>query len=269
MNVITSVTTTTTTAPVREYLTAARTYYVRTDGSNSNDGLSNTSGGAFLTIQYAVDIVCNTLDINSQVVVIEVADGAYDARVTLKAFVGSVTVTLRGNITTPANVTISVTGDHAIVAVAGRWAVQGFKVSTTGANFDGLSADGSVRVTYSSMNFGSCGRFHVYAIGAATVVGTGASTISGGGFGHLGAATACRLALNAATLTLSGTPAFNSFAVGTYGGVIEFYSTTFSGAATGKRYDVSLNAVIVTSGAGATYLPGDAAGTSSTGGQYN
>ena len=62
----------------REVLTANRTYYVRTDGSDSNDGLANTAGGAFLTIQKAINIV-SALDIGTYTVTMQVGAGTYTA----------------------------------------------------------------------------------------------------------------------------------------------------------------------------------------------
>ena len=61
----------------RELLTANRTYYVRTDGSNSNDGLADTAGGAWLTLQYAYEYVANNLDLGGFIVTINVADGTH------------------------------------------------------------------------------------------------------------------------------------------------------------------------------------------------
>src|SRR4029079_13907135 len=58
----------------REALTAHRTYYVRANGSDSNNALANTSGGAFLTIQKAIDVVA-ALDLSIYDVAIRVADG--------------------------------------------------------------------------------------------------------------------------------------------------------------------------------------------------
>lgn len=268
MNVITSVTTST--AQVRECLTATRTYYVRTDGNDSNDGLTNTAGGAFLTIQKAVDVVCTTLDINSQAAVIQVGDGAYDysAAVRLKSYVGVGPVTLRGNTSTPANVTLTVTGASAIQVIGGTWAIQGFKLSSTGTSSDGISASGQTYVTYASMNFGACGQYHVYSSSSATVIGTGAYTISGGGLGHLGLGANSRVVLNSATVTVSGTPAFTMFAIATFSSTLEVYSTTFTGAATGQRYVASFNAVIYTGGGGANFFPGNAAGSVNNGGVY-
>ena len=71
----------------REALTANRTYYVRTDGSNSNDGLTNSSGGAFLTIQKAIDTAA-TLDLNGHTITVQVGDGTYSESVALRNVVG-------------------------------------------------------------------------------------------------------------------------------------------------------------------------------------
>jgi hypothetical protein len=265
MEVVTSVTTTS--SDVREYLTAARTYYVRTDGSDSNDGLTNTSTGAFLTIQRAVNVVCGEIDCGSQTVIIQVEDGAYNAPVTLRPFVGTSTVILRGDVTTPTNVTIDSGTSNAIFATGGRWSIQGFKISTSGTA-DGLTADGPARVTFSAMDFGACGRNQVIAVSGGFIVGTNAYTISGGAFAHIAGSTMSRIALSGATITLTGTPTFGAFAYVAMGSGLEVYTTTITGSATGKRYDANTNGVIHTNGGGANFFPGNVAGTTTTGGQY-
>ena len=70
------------------------------------------------------------------------------------------------------------------------------------------------------------------------------------------------------TITLTGTPAFNQFAYASRVGVMQVWQSTFSGSATGSRYNVDTNSVIFTNVGVASFLPGNTAGTSSTGGQY-
>jgi hypothetical protein len=66
-------------------------------------------------------------------------------------------------------------------------------------------------------------------------------------------------------LTLTSTPAFSgAFAEATRAAVIICTGNTYTGAATGKRYDASVNGVLVI---GADVLPGNVAGTTATGGQ--
>jgi len=69
----------------------AATYYVRPDGNNSNDGLSDSAGGAWLTIQKAADTVAagDTVLVGAGVyaerVDIDTTDGASGSKITLKA----------------------------------------------------------------------------------------------------------------------------------------------------------------------------------------
>ena len=72
------------------------------------------------------------------------------------------------------------------------------------------------------------------------------------------------------TVTITGTPGFSgAFAEADDLGFVNYNGPIFSGAATGKRYGATLNGVIDTNGAGATYFPGNVGGTTATGGQYN
>ena len=116
----------------REVLTSNRTYYVRTDGSDSNDGLTDSSGGAFLTIQKAVDVVA-ALDISVYDVTIQVKDGTYTGAVILEApLVGSGKLTIQGNSGTPSNVLISVTSNNAFTADLGAIVtIKDLKIVTT------------------------------------------------------------------------------------------------------------------------------------------
>lgn len=256
-----------TTLSVRELLTAARTYYVATTGSDSNDGLS--AGAPFLTIQKAVDVVCS-IDGGVQAVTISVADGTYTAGVALKAPVGSGTFTIQGNTTTPANCVISPTSGSAITANgAGKWTIKGVKLTTTSAGRGIIALGSSTQLSISYIEFGSVNYEHIYlSNGAALSIG-GAWAISGSAIAHILVSSGGQFNAGGITCTITNTPAFsNGFATASNLGVIVVVSLTFSGSATGKRYDATTNGVIQTYGGGASYFPGNASGTTATGGVY-
>lgn len=258
----------------REKLTAARTYYVRTDGSDSNDGLSNTSGGAFLTAQKAVD-VASTLDNGGFNITIQLGDGTYGAGINAKSFAGSGRIIVSGNSTTPSNVHISIASGNCINVsnVVGVYEIQYLKL-TSAANGNMVSTNGATtNVTLRGVVYGSVGGGSVYAHvlaqnNASVDFVTANYTITGGAGYHLYTSTGGIINCNLLTCTLTGTPAFSgAFAYASMTGITRAVSNTYTGSATGKRYDVLSNGIVQTS-AGATVLPGDVAGTTATGGLY-
>ncbi|KHL96734.1 hypothetical protein QW71_05640 [Paenibacillus sp. IHB B 3415] len=72
--------------PVVTATSADITYYVRTDGNDSNTGLVNTAGGAFKTIGKAVSMIPQTVN---HVVSVNVAAGTYAESVLISGKIGS------------------------------------------------------------------------------------------------------------------------------------------------------------------------------------
>jgi len=263
----------------REMLTANRTYYVRTDGSDSNSGLSNTSGGAFLTIQKAIDTIANTIDLGGYNVTIQVAAGTYTGAVTVSApWVGAGNVTLLGDTTTPSNVLLSVTGAAIVVGVqpgttqganSARLFVGGFKIVATLQAI--VANEGSLTNVIGKMEYGACGT-HLLAQRFSSIYINADYTISGNATLHWSGSTNGSIVCTSRTITLSGSPVFSGgFAKCARQSRIVCSSNTFSGAtgSSSLRYALVTMGLIDTGGAGATYLPGDSAGSNDGTGVYS
>lgn len=250
----------------RQVLAAARTYYVRTDGSDSNTGFADTSGGAFLTIQKAIDVTA-ALDVSIYNVTISVGAGTFTTALTLKDPVGAGLVTISG---AGATTIISTTSANAVTFTSSyKYALASMKLVTTTTGYTLISAGPALLNLGSSIEFGATAFYHINANFGGVVVCNSNYTISGGGLIHWFADNRSAIIAAGITITLSGTPAFSTrFAGCTNLALLRVNGNTFSGSATGTRYDVSANGVINTAGGGANYLPGDAAGASATGGQY-
>ncbi len=250
---------------VREKLTAARTYYVRTDGSDSNTGLVNSAGGAFLTIQKAVDVAA-ALDSSIYDVTIQVVAGAYTATTALKSLLGPGLLSILGDTTTPANVTISTTSASCFTAtnISGRFEIAGFSLTSTTSGYH-ISVNGSralnVRIGNNTYNAAPAGHAHIF-MSNATVTMTANYTIAAGitAGNHITCGEHSFLNYSGRTVTLSGTPGFSIFIVAANGTVVLAPGNTFTGGATGARFSVNNGALIDTAGAGASYFPGDSAG---------
>jgi hypothetical protein len=258
-------------APARGRLTADLTLYVRPDGSDANDGRSNTSGGAYLTIQRAIDVIASTVDIAGFNVTIQIADGTYTNAITLKNVVGfsaAGNLVIQGNNATPANSLISVSASAPCFNADGlstTWDIKDLKMENSGAaNSFGIQALSGSKVRFGNVNFGACAAGHMNAFGPGSVI-TALSNyaVSGGGARHFQAFYGAQVVSPFLTVTISNTPNYTvAWADVEVLGSCQVHSMTFSGTgATGARYKITNGAVLFTNGNTTTYLPGNAAGT--------
>lgn len=260
-------------ARLRTQLNGNLNIYVATTGSDTvNSGLSAAS--PFLTLQKAWDYIVKSLDLNGYAVTVNIANGTYTSPLSASGQpVGAISgaaVTFSGNVGSPSNVVISTNGTAITASLGASIALQGMKITTAGSGSCIQSTAQSYIGILGNMEFGACVAAHMWASQSSTIAIHSGYTISGSAANHA-VASGCSelLALPGLTFTLTGTPAFSqSFAQSWACSIVQFPSDTFTGAATGVRYSVYQNAVINTSGGGASYIPGNSAGSAYGGGQY-
>ena len=252
----------------RTVLAAARTYYVATTGSDANTGLA--AGTPFLTIQAAINAVA-AIDLSVYNVTIQLADGTYTGVVSVNApFVGAGSVTLQGNLATPANVIV--TSTNATLTVQNGAALTGSGVEVRASVYGFVVSTGGKILIGAAMRFGACASGHMVAQYGGLITAASGLTgyaVVGGAFAHIYVYTGGLVALVFLTVTAVAAPAFTYFAYFTRAGFAEYHGNTFGGTfGAGTRYYVTGNSVLFVNGAGANYLPGNAAGVTGTGGQY-
>jgi hypothetical protein len=259
-------------APTRVRLGANTTIYVSTSGSDSNTGLASAS--AFATIQQGVNVAAKYFDLNGHQLTIQLADGTYTAGVILATpWVGGqpASVILNGNASTPSNVVISTTSAKAVVAggTGVGIALRNLRLQTTTSG-DCVQATLASQISISNLVFGASAGPHMSAYTNGMVIIQGNYSVVGSATDHLvSVAGGCVRVDATTTVTVTGTPNFTAQFASASAGNMEVYNATFSGAATGKRYTIQVNGTIATSNGGANFFPGNAAGTTATGGQYN
>lgn len=107
------------------------TLYVRTDGSDDNDGSANTAGGALRTIQEAIRRLPQRID---HTVSINVATGVYAEDVTVKGFIGHGTLGIYGdNVMPDASHPDRTINGIIVSACFVRVDIRGFKATRTNA----------------------------------------------------------------------------------------------------------------------------------------
>lgn len=260
--------------PARQpILTSAADYYVDTAlGNDANAGLA-PGGAAFKTIQKAINTVA-TLDVATFGANIHVADGTYAEIVTVNGpWVGSGTVTLIGNVTTPANCVIDCTSFGGAqtsqcigVQNGASLTVMGFKVrnAAVGAvNVPLLVARFSGTCHFTNMDFGVGGR-QVMAASGGQVYADGGYNVTAGASYHWFASLGGGIVVEGRALTITGTPAFVAWGFGGYNGAMVVDSNSYTGAATGKRFECVAGGGIAELSGNINALPGNAAGTTGT-----
>jgi hypothetical protein len=248
----------------KQKLTAPQSYYVRTDGIDTNTGLTNTAGGAFKTLQGAWNYIALNVNSCGFLITINVGAGTYEGVSDVGRPYLDGQVYFVGNIALPSAVIINETtaGDDCFLFGASNVVVAGFTLYSSGSCIHG-AFNGKVTVG-AGIVFGTCVEFHIFCDNGGMIgTGTTAYTVIGSaGQGHFYAHTTGWLGIGGVTITLVGNPNFGTaFAIAVQSGILEAPGLTFIGSCTGRRYVIEQGGNISTGNtANLNYFPGSIAG---------
>lgn len=249
----------------RPRLSAARTYFVRSDGNDANTGLVNNAGGAFLTVQAAVNATY-AIDMNGFSVTIQIAAGTFAGFSANAPFVGrgNATVTVKG-----VGATTILSGGTVVSVQNAALILEDFTV--TGTN--GLSIAAGAAVSISNIFFGACTSIHIIVQTSARLLAHGNYTITGNAIIHYFVSLGGVIQFNTVTVTYHPAFTFTFFIQCSGLGIASMLNMTFTpsagaGSPAGTRYSVTQNSLVNTAGGGASYFPGSVAGSVASGGLY-
>lgn len=249
----------------RTLLTGNVSYNVATTGNDANPC---TSLSPCLTIQRAINLIASTVDLGGFTATVNVAAGTYTGTISVTTpFVGAGTVQLTGDTTTPSNVFLNTSGSTLTCSGYATVNIKGFKIASSAGN--GIYANGGIINVNGNMEMGVVSGAQFASDSVGTISITSNYTITGSAAEHFFAGAQSRINSAGITVTLTGTPAYTIFALASPMAYLFSFSMTFSGSATGTRYQSNQNSVIFVNGGGANYFPGNAAGSANSGGIYS
>lgn len=256
----------------REKLSSNRNYYVRTGGSNSNNGLTNTDAGAFATLQYAYDFVAKNLDLNGFSVTINMADGYHTTGLNASiGLTGGNVIFIRGNVTTPGNCFLEVTNSHGILNTVRDLTINvgGIRLSALTAGTCLWASGGNIELGANCLFAPAANGDHFLATDGGNILISANYSVAGGCVNHWHAYGQGQITCQGRTITISSAISMTRWC-GVATALLTSTGCTFTGKAnvSGATYLVHRNGVVIVEGAGTSYFPGNAAGTVQTGGQY-
>ena len=249
----------------REVLTAPRSFFVDAiQGSDTGSGMGQASD-AFASLSRALAAALG-LDTGGHDITIEIAPGTYALAEVLSVgtgLIGGGKLIIQGNSADPDAATIEAT-ERAIVVSSGQVLLRRVRLQNSSTANAVVTVARHGEVILDEVTFGPAGG-HMDIAGGRVVLG-GGYAIKGGAAYHLRVSEGGLYDGSAQPVTLQDIPSFSDAYINcSEGSVARISGQGFTGNATGKRYDLSTNGVIV---AGGNTLPGDMAGTTQTGGQY-